>query len=63
MSLVVRLSYEEKIINTLNQVGRRRRGEHFIDHEIRMFDAIRAVLQPLYDELEKARAPEEQSGG
>lgn len=54
-------SYEERIINEVlnNPEFRQRRGEHFMLYDQRCFKALRAILQPLYDELEQLRSVEE----
>ena len=49
MSLVVQLSYEERIIDALALLPPPGRGE-FIAHGQRQFDTIRAILRPLYDQ-------------
>ncbi len=54
MSIVVQFSYEELIINALNRI-KHKRGDDCITRSVREFDAIRAVLQPLYDEVAKLR--------
>lgn len=48
----VALSFEEQIINVLAHLPHRR-GEHFIVRQQAEFNAIRRVLQPLYDENAK----------
>jgi hypothetical protein len=54
MSLVVKLSYEEKILNALGRVQHKRKDD-CITRSTREFEAIRPILQPLYDELRDAR--------
>ena len=44
----VELSYEERIINALDHIGGQKRNESVIAYDKRRFDAIRAILQPLY---------------
>ena len=48
--MLVQLSYEEQIINALNRLTRVR-GEHFLIGDQRRHAAIRAVLQPLYEQM------------
>lgn len=54
MSLRVRLSYEERILNALARV-RHKKTDDVIVRTKREFDAIREILQPLYDELDQLR--------
>lgn len=49
MSLNVSLSFEEKILNALAHVPHKR-GENFMVRQRAEFDAIRKVLQPLYEQ-------------
>lgn len=51
-------SYEEQIIDEVlsNREYRQKRGEHFMAYDQRCFKALRAILQPLYDELAALRA-------
>jgi hypothetical protein len=51
----VTLSYEEQLINALSRVTHKR-GEDVITRDKRTFDAMRAVLTPLYRELDTLRA-------
>lgn len=59
--MIVVKAYEEQIMDALDQVGPKRRGELRVTHGQRQFDAIRLVLQPLYDRLKtpevKASSP------
>jgi hypothetical protein len=50
----VELSYEEKILNALSRVEHKR-GEDALARGKKDFDAMREVLTPLYDELNKLR--------
>ncbi len=52
----VRLSYEEKILNALIRQGGKRKDEKNHDFTERQFVAIRDILQPLYDQVEKLEA-------
>ena len=46
----VQLSYEEQIINTLMHLKHPKGERDIIARHTREFDAMRAVLQPLYDQ-------------
>lgn len=50
----VELSYEERILNWFS-ANPQKRGEHFMTYDQRAFKATRAILQPLYDELNALR--------
>jgi hypothetical protein len=52
MSLTVKLSYEEKILNALGHV-KHKRADDFITRSTREFEAIREVLRPLYAERDE----------
>ena len=52
--LTVKLSYEERIINALAHVERKR-GEHFTVTQVKEMEAIRAALRPLYEEATALR--------
>lgn len=54
MSINVKLSYEEQIINALSHV-KHKRSDDLLTRLKKEFDAIRKVLKPLYDELELLR--------
>lgn len=49
----VTLSYEEKIINAI--VYQDHGGRGVIERDKRLFDVIRRILQPLYDEIDILR--------
>ena len=52
MSIVVTLSYEEKIINALRRLPvKREMGS--IEYDRLKFDTIRSILRPLYEQLEQ----------
>ena len=52
MSIVVTLSYEEKIINALSRLPvKRHLGS--LEYSRLQFDTIRRVLMPLYEQLEQ----------
>ena len=57
----VELSYEERIINALMHLPRVK-GEGIIAGDKRRFDAIRAILQPLYAVAARAEAAERLNG-
>lgn len=50
-----KLSYEEQIINAMNNVGgpKRKPPESSLEYTERQFNAIRSVLQPLYDQVKR----------
>ena len=51
----VKLSYEEQILNALAHLPRVK-GENVIARGLREYSAIRSVLQPLHDEIERLQA-------
>jgi hypothetical protein len=54
----IELSYEERILNALSRVKHKRTDDR-LARDSSDFAAIRAILQPLYDELAKLQANNE----